>query len=171
MSRVEIISGPETKLVPDQLIDTQLANLQEQIDRLRERLLTPVSAKEPAEQFVLMSLVQEILRSRRRREKIFGGELFGEPAWDILLEVYCAELTQQKLSVSDACYASAVPHTTALRWVAKLEHDGWLRRMNDPFDGRRTWLLLTNDGSDKMRDFLVGLAIRPTATHPRCHSG
>ena len=43
--------------------------------------------------------------------------------------------------------------------------------MNDPFDGRRTWLLLTNDGSDKMRDFLVGLAIRPTATHPRCHSG
>lgn len=171
MTHVEFNPGHERASTPDELVDLQLENLQQQLDQLRERLTSPTAFAELGDKSLLRGLVKEILRSRRRREKIFGGELFGEPAWDMLLELYGAELAQQKLSVSAACYASAVPHTTALRWVGKLEHDGWIRRMNDPFDGRRSWLLLTDQGSDRMREFLSGLAIRPVRTGPNSPLG
>lgn len=162
MSHLEINAGREWNSAPDQLVDAQLEALQQQIDLLRERLVSAPARPSSADKSILKALVAEILRSRRRREKIFGADLFGEPAWDILLELYAAELTHQNLSVSDACYASAVPHTTALRWIAKLENDGWVTRVYDPCDGRRCWLMLSDQGSDKMRRFVTDLAIRPT---------
>jgi DNA-binding MarR family transcriptional regulator len=166
MNHVEI--NPACGRVPaaQQLIEEQLEHIQLQVDRIREQLMSPAASAVSAGNFLLKVLVQEILRSRRQRETIFGDELFGEPAWDILLELFSAELAQRKLSVSGACYASAVPHTTALRWVGKLEHDGWIERINDPYDGRRSWLSLTNQGSDKMRWFLSNLAIRPIGSGP-----
>jgi len=144
-----------------QLIEDQLDHIQRQIDGIREQLIGEADSAIFADKFLLKFRVQEVLRSRRKRERIFGGDLFGEPAWDILLELFLAELAQKKLSVSDACYSSAVPHTTALRWVGKLERDGWIKRTDDPFDRRRSWLILTDRGSDKMRNVLSDLAVRP----------
>jgi DNA-binding MarR family transcriptional regulator len=164
MNHVEVKPADGQVAAPQPLIEEQLEQLQLQIDRIREQLMVPAAAADLADKCLLKVLVQEILRSRRRRERFFGDELFGEPAWDILLELFSAELAQKKLSVSDACYASAVPHTTALRWVGKLEHDGWIKRTDDPLDGRRSWLLLTDQCSDKMRRFLSNLAIRPIET-------
>jgi len=141
----------------------ELARLQRQLDDLREHLCntTQPSASEIEDESVLSRLVKEILRSRRRREKIFGGELFGEPAWDILLELYAAEWTQQRLSVNGACCVSAVPETTALRWIVRLEKEGWVERKDDPLDKRRKWLALTGRGLAAMRDYLKELSIRP----------
>jgi DNA-binding MarR family transcriptional regulator len=167
MSDAEI-SAREEVSTQQQLIEEQLEDIQLQIDRIRGQLLSPARSAGTADKSLLKVLVQEILRSRRRREKLFGGDLFGEPAWDILLELFSAELAQKKLSVSAACYASAVPHTTALRWLGKLEDDGWITRMDDPFDGRRSWLVLTDHGSDRMRHFLSNVAIRPIGNRPDC---
>jgi len=94
--------------------------------------------------------VRATLKGRRVREAIFGDGLFADPAWDILLEAYASMLRQRRTSVTDLCHAAAVPHTTALRWVAKLEHDGWLRRRDDPLDARRSWIELTGRGITAM---------------------
>jgi DNA-binding MarR family transcriptional regulator len=99
-------------------------------------------------------LVEDILRFRKQRNKAFGGDLFGEPAWDILLELYTARRTDRRLSVSGACYASGVPLTTALRWISRLQRDGWITRIDDPHDKRRCWLDLSEEAETKMRDLL-----------------
>ena len=97
--------------------------------------------------------VNAVLAARRRRRHFFDPQLFADPAWDILLEVYANEMAQTRISVSKLCYAAGVPATTALRWVNKLEKDGLLRRKDDPFDSRRSWIELTDAGSGAMRAY------------------
>jgi hypothetical protein len=107
--------------------------------------------------------VRAVLKGRRTREAIFGGDLFADPAWDILLEAYAARLSQRRTSVSDLCTAAAVPSSTALRWISKLEQDGWLERHLDALDARRSWVELTSKGVTAMErvnaECLVGLPL------------
>lgn len=97
--------------------------------------------------------VRSILRLRRRRETLFGSDLFGEPAWDMLLELYAVELAGRQESVSGLCSVSGVPPTTALRWIKVLESDGWIARSADQFDGRRRFLSLTCKARTAMEGF------------------
>jgi len=136
-----------------------IQSIQRQLDDLQARLSNDRSPQSLDDQR-LSRLVKEILRSRRRREKVFGADLFGEPTWDILLELFAAELTQQRLSVSSACYASAVPPTTALRWVSRLERQGWVERSADRIDRRRFWLRLTDRASSELRKYFDQIAVR-----------
>jgi DNA-binding MarR family transcriptional regulator len=161
VNQIPINHPVEPGFVPEQFPHAELASLQAHLDQLRARLWNAARPPEPAvmDEVIQNRLVKEILRMRRRREQAFGGGLFGEPAWDILLELYAAEHARQRLSVSSACYASGVPSTTALRWVRKLEKDGWIQRVKDPSDGRRSWVVLTEVASDAMRGFLSSLAI------------
>ena len=101
--------------------------------------------------------VREVLKLRRSRARYFDAELFADPAWDILLELYAAELGQQRQSVSSICIGADVPQTTALRWIALLEKKGLIRREADRFDGRRVFLMLTNTSREAMARFF-GLA-------------
>ena len=62
-------------------------------------------------------LGRAIYRARRDRDVMFDGHgrLFGEPAWDILLDLYIAYHEKSAVSVSSVCIAAAVPATTGLR--------------------------------------------------------
>lgn len=97
--------------------------------------------------------VREILKLRRRRDNFFGAELFADPAWDILLELYEAELAQHRVTVSSLCVGAAVPATTALRWINHLESRGLIVRAADPFDGRRAFLSLSSRALTDMENF------------------
>ncbi len=84
---------------------------------------------------------------RRRRTAIFGNaELFGEPAWDILLDLYIAFIQDKPVSVSSACIGSAAPPTTGLRWLGVLCDQGLTLREHDPNDQRRVLVRLTDRG-------------------------
>ena len=138
-----------------------IETLQGQLDQLRLRLLSPeTEAKLAVGEAKLVNLARNILRTRRKRETFFGENLFGEPAWDMLLELYTAQWAQKRLSVSGTCYASAVPATTALRWIERLEKTGWIERMEDPRDRRRSWIVLTEKGSTVMENYLDTVAVR-----------
>lgn len=139
----------------------EVEKLQAQFDQLRARISSAPEPNEAADEAIMGRLVKEILRSRRRRDSIFEPELFGEPAWDILLELYAADCIDRKLSISSVCYVSGVPATTALRWIKKLEQDGWVQRVADPLDGRRHWMQLTEKSASAMRAYLSGVTVRP----------
>lgn len=109
------------------------------------------------------SWIREVLRARRRRDAYFSARLFGDPAWDMILELYRAGLAQQKLSVSSLCLASGAPATTALRWITALQRDGLIDRHSDPLDGRRVFVMLTDEGRRAMRDYLSSL---PQSIYP-----
>lgn len=115
------------------------------------------SAPAPIDQQAnLLSLARGIYDSRRLRARVFSAALlFGEPAWDILLDLFIAELEGKSLSVTAACLGAAVPTSTGLRWLAILEDQGLVRRENDPRDARRVFLHLTEDGFERMTSYLL----------------
>lgn len=68
--------------------------------------------------------IQSLLQVRRGREDLFGRNLFSDPAWDVLLEAYAADLGDRHLSVSDLAHATGLPWSVLDRWLkALLEAD------------------------------------------------
>ena len=98
--------------------------------------------------------VRAILKARRARDRLFAGGLFADPAWDMLLELYAAELCGYRVSISSLCTAAAVPTTTALRWTKCLEEKGLARRSPDPLDGRRVFISLSGEGLAAMGELM-----------------
>jgi len=96
-----------------------------------------------------------VLRTRAVRARFFDPELFADPAWDILLALYEAELNQRRISVSSCCFAAQVPSTTGLRYIAALCAQGMVLRTPDPLDARRLFLSLSCDGSAAMQRILL----------------
>lgn len=101
-----------------------------------------------------LTIARHIYALRRRRAAIFGNaDLFGEPAWDMLLDLYIAYGEGKSVSVSSACIGSAAPPTTGLRWLGILADDGLVVRENDPGDQRRVMVRLTAHGIAGMERF------------------
>ena len=93
---------------------------------------------------MLGELAHAAYRDRRRRAQLFGDDtLFGEPAWDILLDLFIAAIRQKRVAVTSACIGAAVPTTTALRCLKILEEKGLIAREEDAEDARRTFLRLS----------------------------
>lgn len=102
-------------------------------------------------------LARCFVRSRRQRDRFFDKGLFADPAWDMLLDLYMSEITQQRVSVSSLCIASNVPNTTALRWIQTLECKGLLERTKDPLDARRYFVSLSECGRCAMDEYFSSL--------------
>jgi hypothetical protein len=101
-----------------------------------------------------LALARRAYGLRRKRETIFGNpDLFGEPAWDILLDLYIAQSEGKPVSVSSACIGSAAPATTGLRWLGVLADQGLVVRENDAEDHRRVLVRLTQAGRAAMERF------------------
>ena len=103
--------------------------------------------------------VRRAIAARAARQRYFASDLFADPAWDILLELYALECEQRRTSVSKLCIAAAVPSTTALRWIDKLYADGLLSRSADPLDGRRVWVSLSPQGLEAMLAYLESISM------------
>ncbi|HMO74793.1 MAG TPA: MarR family transcriptional regulator [Sphingopyxis sp.] len=101
--------------------------------------------------------VRRMLRQRRMREQYFPADLFADPAWDMLLDLYAARLERQPVSVSSLCIAAAVPATTALRWIKTMTDAGLFLREADPSDGRRIFLALAEGAYDAMARYFEAL--------------
>jgi DNA-binding transcriptional ArsR family regulator len=91
--------------------------------------------------------IRALLRARRMRDQFLPGDLFADPAWDMILDLLAARLAGQRVSVSSLCIAASVPPTTALRWIRQLTERGILSRIDDPEDGRRVFIDLTEDAT------------------------
>ena len=108
-----------------------------------------------ADPIYLGRLAETLIRARRLRNSHFDGDLFADPAWDILLDLFVQRGAGKRVSVTSACIASSVPQTTALRWIALLEERGLLSRQEDLHDRRRVFLGLTNRGELAIAKYLV----------------
>ena len=101
-----------------------------------------------------LTLARKTYALRRKRGAIFGNpDLFGEPAWDILLDLFIAHAEGKSVSVSSACIGSAAPATTGLRWLGVLADEGLIERRPDPEDNRRVMVHLTPTGRAAMERY------------------
>lgn len=98
--------------------------------------------------------IRTVIRSRRLRAQFFQDELFADPAWDMLLDLFAAGLERRQVSVSSLCIAAAVPPTTALRWIGTMHDAGLFERHADPSDRRRAYIGLSAKGLEGMRAYV-----------------
>lgn len=87
-----------------------------------------------ADDEAVVAFAKNLFAFRRRRNEFFGGMLFADPAWDILLELYIMRVARKPVRVKNACIASGVPATTALRWIGLLQEQGLIERSADTMD-------------------------------------
>ncbi len=118
-----------------------------------EPQISAIPRTEP--QIVAASDVRAMIRLRRMRDRYFRGELFADPAWDMLLDLMAARIEKLRVAVSSLCIAAAVPPTTALRWIKTMTENGIFVRVADPSDGRRVFIELSDGAAAGMSAYLA----------------
>lgn len=98
--------------------------------------------------------LRSIVQQRNLRDRVFNMDLFGDPAWNMLLKLMQADLEKTDVSVSTLRDASGVPATTTLRWISKLTQAKLCKRVNDQTDHRRSFIVLTEKGRRLMAQYL-----------------
>lgn len=101
--------------------------------------------------------VSSAIAARRHRELYFERDLFADPAWDMMLDLLEAEIRNRRVAVSSLCMASAVPASTALRWIKALVNQGLFVRRPDPQDLRRVYIELSRQTSRLLRCYFADL--------------
>lgn len=100
-------------------------------------------------------MAEKFLRQRRQREAVLGKHLFADPCWDMLLDLFVAyKRGLRPISVSSLCLASAVPQTTAIRWIDTLVKGGLVYKEADPKDKRRVFIHLTEQAKQQLDELL-----------------
>jgi len=101
------------------------------------------------------SEVRTLVQARRLRDRALPADLFADPAWDMILDLFDARLAGKRVSVSSLCIAACVPQTTALRWIGQLVDRGIFERSNDPADARRVFIALSDAAADSVADWFA----------------
>lgn len=116
----------------------------------------PIASEDEA----ALETARRLYRDRQRRTDHFDAELFGEPAWDMLLDLYIAACERRQVSTTSACIGANVPVATGLRWLQVLETRGLVCRTADPADARRVWIALTAKARRDLSAYLESMARR-----------
>lgn len=87
----------------------------------------------------------QLTRRRRllRRQLLDNKRLLGEPAWEVLLDLFLQQCEGKHVSTSAACIASGLPMTSGLRLVQRLAEEGYVVREADRLDRRRIFIRLS----------------------------
>ncbi len=102
-------------------------------------------------------VVRQIIANRQARSRFFDPELFGDPAWDMLLDLTAAHGEGARVSVTSLCIAAGVPATTALRWLTQMVESGIFVRVPDPADKRRAFIALSDKAVAAMSGYFASL--------------
>lgn len=94
--------------------------------------------------------IQSVLAVRRARSAILGGNLFSDPAWDILLELYAAKLGHRRMSLTELALSIEIPVSTTGRWLSALVSHGLVQSTPDNDHAGNDFLRLTDDGATRM---------------------
>ncbi len=116
--------------------------------------LAGTSAEQRDQKRTQLDHLAAVIRARRARARLFGEELFADPAWDMLLDLFDHHLRGQKVTVSSLCIAAAVPQTTALRRLDEMIKAKLVMKERDPADGRRIFVRLSSGAAEKMQVLL-----------------
>lgn len=92
--------------------------------------------------------LQKIINLRKLRRTLFPNLSFGDPVWDIILTVSYDSKISRTSNVKSITVDSDLSNTTALRYLDILARRGVVNKSNDPSDGRRSLISLTDESLD-----------------------
>ncbi len=99
--------------------------------------------------------VEAILLLHRSRAAAFGSHLFSDPAWDLLLQLYAAELDHRDRSLSELIAAMAMPRSVVARWITALVDAGLVVANGNPQTADCLSISITQDAAARMERLIA----------------
>ncbi|MCW3848132.1 winged helix DNA-binding protein [Sphingomonas sp. LB-2] len=128
------------------------------LEIVRSFLAAPAAENDPqmvsSTPLDLGSFARHLYDERRIRDGALGAELFADPMWDLMLELYASAADGEKVSVSRACAASRAPSSSALRYIKEMTAKGLVVRDECRSDARRVYVRLSDKARNAMTDLL-----------------
>ena len=122
------------------------------------RLLTLIAGRTDADtavrDFESVAIARALLEDRRRRTRVFNPGMFGEPAWDLLLNLYVMDRTAPRLTIGQLIQLAGTAQTTSLRWLEYLEDQKLITREQHPTDARTAFVALTDKAREALASYL-----------------
>lgn len=103
-----------------------------------------------------VDLVRRTQTVRRLRSEVIAGDLFSDPAWDMLLELFASELAGKTILAAGLARVANVTERSAYRWIEALHQKG-LIILTEPLNGDAK-VLLSNRGSAQMQRYFSAVA-------------
>lgn len=122
------------------------------------------AGQEPGDLVLDLDFVRSVIKARALRSRMFDASLFSDPAWDMLLDLMLARLSDKKVYVTSLCIAAGVPIATAFRRIEDLAAKGLVTKTRDSKDTRRVFVELTADGHEKMMAYFTAVGVRAAAS-------
>lgn len=127
----------------------------ESVDVATDRYVDQPDDHDEYDESVLVQIARSFYKIRRMRTRTLPVDLFAEPAWDMLLDLFIQRSNGRRVTITSLCIASGVPSTTALRWITGLIESGLVTRVESEQDRRKAYIVLTERGFREMRSILV----------------
>jgi DNA-binding MarR family transcriptional regulator len=152
----KIDNGLSESPIDDDQLQVDLRLGLDEVAAAEEEQLRCSSRRRPTRR-ELVRLACKLYDARRSRDRMFNPKLFGEPAWDMLLALYCLPSRGIILGVMSLGHAANVAPTTGLRWQKILEERGLIERGPHSTDSRQRLVRLTEQGRTMMSKYLIRL--------------
>ena len=142
--------------LPIRMTNEELDYLATAVRHARATSLSNTRAMEPisVRHATARDRAASLLALRKRREDALGADLFAEPAWDILLDLFVRYIDRTKTSTTSAALAARVPLSTALRHVSILVQKGLVRQTVSTTDLRLQYVSMSDAGVAHMLSLL-----------------
>lgn len=124
-------------------------------DAFSERAVASLARQETA----LQTAERAQGERRKRAEHFRNQQMFGEPAWDILLDLYIHQVRNEQTTVKRATVGPVATAGTTLRWLQVLDAEGLIFFEADPTDEERRLLRLTPEGYESITRYLEAIGI------------
>lgn len=141
----------------------QLDAAQEILDEIRRNsgceAFAPLAMSPSKRVEVALAAAITSKEQRSARPHFLGNQdLFGEPAWDILLDLFISQTREEKTSVRTGSIGDQSPPTITLRWFLILEQRGLIAQEPDPEDETKALLRFTPTGYESMLRYFEAIA-------------
>jgi CheY-like chemotaxis protein/DNA-binding MarR family transcriptional regulator len=124
------------------------------VGKLRQTAAASEGAHDAASvESVRRATVDSLRAVRKIRSKTFPSELFSDPRWEMLLDLYDAALAHKDVSVTKLAVGSTASVTTAWRRLSALVDHGLVERVEDLTDRRRVIVKLSDRGQKAAEEF------------------
>ncbi|EZP52936.1 MULTISPECIES: MarR family winged helix-turn-helix transcriptional regulator [Sphingomonas] len=119
-------------------------------------------AVQPSFPPALLARARQARQLRARMSHFLPRDLLVDPAWDMMIDLFVAAGTGERLYVKDLTLMSGESTTSAMRRIDRLQEAGLLSRHADPADHRRVRVRLTGKGYQAMAAMLDHLFDPPS---------
>lgn len=110
------------------------------------------------EAIALEAAIHALTDRRSRSDHFANPNFFGEPAWDILLDLYIHQVRNEAVTVRSTIIGSGASSQTAIRWLNILEAEDLVKSEQDPGDANRVLLRLTAEGYEGLTRYFETVA-------------